>query len=212
MADSSILSWQANLLEPELLARGRRGLGGPLLPTAVAVVALAALASFTQAQWRSVDELRTRGEAARARVEQLKARVGDTAGQVAAEQALAAIESEAARAQALLATLKDAAAGGGADWSAASVLTTLSERHRDGLWLTRIVVDRTRRELKIEGQVEAATALSGWVAALGAGDGPLAGMSVVAMGTGQESDGGSGAADDGTPRTQKFRLDAKVLR
>lgn len=211
MAEPTTLSWQANLLEPELLARGRRGFAGPLLPAAVLVVALAALAAFTQAQWRALDDLRTRGEAARARVEQLRARVGDVAGQAAAEQALAAIDAEVARTQALLATLKDAAAGGGADWPAGGVLTTLSERHRDGLWLTRIAVDRTRRELKLEGQADAAATLSDWLAALGAGDGPLAGMSVVAMSSGHEAEGAT-AADDGGARVLRFRLDAKVMR
>lgn len=210
MADTSILSWQANLLDPELLTGRRRGLRGPMLPAAVAAVALTALAAFTQAQWRSVAELRTRGDAARVRVDQLKARVGDPAGQAAAEQAVTAIEAEVARAQALLGTLRDAAAGGGAQWSSADVLTTLGERHRDGLWLTRIGVDRARRELKIEGQADTAGTLSGWVAALGAGDGPLAGMSVVAMSSGPDGDGA--AADDGGVRPLRFRLDAKVLR
>lgn len=212
MADPTTLSWQANLLEPELLSRGRKGFAGPLLPTAAAVVALAALAAFTQAQWRSLGELHARGDAARARVQQLKARAGDAAGQAAAEQSLAAIEADVARAQALLASLRDAAAGGGTEWSAASVLTTLSARHRDGLWLTRIGIDRGRRELRLEGQAESAAVLSGWVAALGAGEGPLAGMSVVAMGTGQDAEGSAPSADDAAGRALRFRLEAKVLR
>jgi hypothetical protein len=208
VAISRPITWQADLLDPELLSTSRRRPPSLLLPVAVLVVVLAALGAFTLAQLRAVGELRKRADAAKARIEQFDGQSGAQAAHLAIEQTRVSIEAQLARKRALLASLRDAVTGGHDDWTAAAVLTLLSRRYRDDLWLNRIVIDREHHGLRLEGQVESAASLSSWVAELGAGKGPLTGMAVLALSTG--SDGAAAATDGTPPRGRRFTLEAKV--
>lgn len=126
-----------------------------------------------------------RAQVAERKLSELERRVSaaaDPAAQ-AQRQAAEALERELSENRALLASLERTLAVDGPSWTATPVLTTLSDRHRDGIWLTRIRIDRPRREVALEGRGADARSISAYVAALGSGDSPFARMAVGSVST-----------------------------
>jgi hypothetical protein len=210
-------SWQVNLLDTGLQSRARPRSRLPLIPSVIAAALIAAVAAYTQAMRSQLADLRARTEVAEARFKDLERRAGPAAGAAAEaqRQSAEALEAELAQKRALLDGLKQALAADGEPWTASAALAALSEHHREGVWLTKIRIDRLRRELALEGRATDAQGLSTYVAGLGKGASALAQMSVSAI-TGERDEAPGSAAPAGAsgeradaPRGLSFKLSSK---
>lgn len=215
-AAARTLTWQADLLDDSLrtAARPQRT---RLIRIGMAAGLLAAVGiALVQAQLGQLKDLRLRADAAEARLRHAQIEAGpETQARLTARRQLAgAVEIELADKRALAEALHEVFAALDPEWTASGVLRVLSQRHLEGLWLERIRVDRTRRELALEGMAPGAAEVSAYVAQLGAEDSLLARMQVSSVIT-ERDPGRRGGNPAGVTETSdgaylKFRVALKV--
>lgn len=211
MNATTTFSWQANLLDASLTARSARSIAAPILPALLAGLLLAGVIGFTQSTRSALHDLRNRAELAERRLQDNERRLSVTSGESleARRQATAAIEAELAARQQMLRSLQSSLASDTTSWSISGVLGTLSEHHREGLWLTRISIDRLRHDLALEGRAADAQQVSGYVAGLGKGASTLSKLSIRQIEGDRDEAPAGDAAAAAAPRTIRFKLQAQ---
>jgi hypothetical protein len=197
MSVTTALSWQANLLDETLRATQRRRSSWPIVPAIVTGLVIASALHWLASARSDIASLAQRAQASEQRFKEVEKHWHAGAGNSAAatHQASESLEQEVANKRALIAVLQQALTSADNSWTAYSVLSSLSDRHRDGLWLTQIRIDRLRREIVLEGQATDAESISAYVAGLGARGSALARMSVSSV-TSELAETGAAAADD----------------
>lgn len=208
MSAQATFTWQANLLDASLTARSARRIAAPLLPAITAGLMLAGIVGFTQSLHAGLADLRSRAEIAERRVQDSERKLAAGSGNSveARRQAAEALEAELASRRTLFSSLQSSLAADNSAWTLSGVLTTLSQQHRDGVWLTRIAVDRLRRDVLIEGRAYDAQQVSNYVAGLGKGTSVLANLSVRQVESERDESVSSDPAKTQAPQPLKFKL------